>query len=81
MQHFLRPDRTRHDPDYCATLIVKYAFFYFLRNSFYNDLEFKSIAQFPDDLYTTYLTQIYGQLGFLHKLRLLAFSFLEFFLN
>jgi hypothetical protein len=30
-------------------------------------LELKSMAQFPDDLYTAYLTQVYGQLGFLYK--------------
>jgi hypothetical protein len=30
-------------------------------------LELKSMAQFPEDLYTAYLTQVYGQLGFLYK--------------
>ena len=30
-------------------------------------LELKSMAQFPDDLYTAYLTQVYGQLSFLYK--------------
>ena len=30
-------------------------------------LELKSMAQFPEHLYTAYETQVYGQLGFLHK--------------